>query len=337
VSLKAVEAALAGDVAVWLLMGDDSFSVVAAAGRVVDKIRPTLVVEAFNLSRFRAAEVTAATVISALRTLPMMAPRRLVELRDLDAASDDLMGALEDYVRRPSEGAILVASGGAWPKVGKGGKNWAARLPKAIEAGGGRAFKFSKDDVDLIAFVIARAAELGAPMARDAAATLIEVVGNEPTSLLREVEKLSCFVEVGAPIDSAAVRFVSSALAEAVIWDVTTGIAARDPDLALGAVHRLLAEGGSPHHLIAMVVWQSRNLLRMAEMVRAGRSDDDIGRELKMRGQTFYRLRKALRPEALGAAAMFEGLVGAHRQMNGHKAGDKLILEDLILRLVSPA
>jgi len=74
-----------GDTApVYLLQGDDDVAKSALAGRIEEIVEEEL--RAFNVERIHAAEMTSAerieegveAVLNAARTLPMMAPRRVV-------------------------------------------------------------------------------------------------------------------------------------------------------------------------------------------------------------------------------------------------------------------
>ena len=87
------------------------------------------------------------------------------------------------------------------------------------------------------------------------------------------------FVAVGANLPSsfgspretceravAVVAAAGSMVAEAVIWDLTAGLAARDPELALDALHRLQDSGDDARKLLGMIAWQMREILRVAEL-----------------------------------------------------------------------
>jgi DNA polymerase III delta subunit len=118
-----------------------------------------------------------------------------------------------------------------------------------------------------------------------------------------------------------------------VVWDLTSGIATRRAGPALDALHRLLEDGEAPHKLLALILWQMRLVLRMAEMVRQGRSDEEIRGELRLRGEVFTALKREMERSFPGAAALLGRLAEANRQMNSSRAGDRRALELLVLEL----
>src|SRR5215212_642761 len=71
----------------------------------------------FNLDVRRGGEVDAESLLSLLSTPPMMAERRVVVVRDVQALKKDARAALERYLAAPSPDvvAVLVAPVGAKP------------------------------------------------------------------------------------------------------------------------------------------------------------------------------------------------------------------------------
>src|SRR5437016_5431206 len=62
----------------------------------------------FNYDLFQGKEATAAKVVSAAKTLPMMAKRRLVLIRDADEMKADELAGLSSYVSKPCAETCLV-------------------------------------------------------------------------------------------------------------------------------------------------------------------------------------------------------------------------------------
>src|SRR5512145_2638869 len=62
----------------------------------------------FNLDVRAAPELDAEAIGSLLGTPPMMADRRVVVLRDVQALKKDARGALEQYLARPASDVVLV-------------------------------------------------------------------------------------------------------------------------------------------------------------------------------------------------------------------------------------
>jgi DNA polymerase-3 subunit delta len=321
--------------AAYLVLGAETLLVTRAVEAIVARVLPEIGPPAFNRSDARASEADAIEAVGLARTLPMMAGRRLVVIRDLQEGTEEVMAAIEAYLAHPSDTTTLVLAGTGFPKVVKGGSNWSARIPKKVEAVG-ELVKYADGAVAPAVFAREHAAPLGHALGPDEARMLVDLCGTDLGRVAREVEKAALYVDEGAPLDGAAVTAACSALAEKDVWDLTAGIAARDREAALGALHRLLEEGDAPHRLLGLVGWQLRTVLRVAEMVRQRVPEDQIQREVRMRPDVYRKLRRALDVRQLSAAELLERLARANRAMNSVRAGDRRVFESLVLDLAAP-
>ena len=183
-------------------------------------------------------------------------------------------------------------------------------------------------------FAMEVAERLGKSLGRREAELLVEVVGNDLSRIEREVEKIAVFVGESDAITSAAIEEVGTALAEAVIWDLTTGVASGDRNLALTALHRLLRSGNDPRRLLAMLLWQTRELLLARELLLKGVEPKEVGRRTKVKGPVLRRAHRRITSDAFDAGAVYSRLRRAHFQMNGHRAGAERVLESLVFDLM---
>lgn len=331
---REIDEGLDRGVRVWVVVGD--------APLLVDRQVASLVAwglarcgpPSLNRARFDAAEHGAGVVFSAARTLPMMSDLRLVEVRGLEAADDGFFEALVKFVAEASN-TLLVCSGSGFPKVKKGGTAWGAVLAKRMGPQG-RLVKVNAQDLPPERFVREHASAQGKAIDGEAARLVVQFVGSDLSVLAREVEKLAMFVGDGKAITPADVHAATSLLAEAAVWDLTTGIAARDPKMALTALQRLLDDGDASHRLIALVLWQTRQILQVAEGLTAGLDDGAIHLASGLRPDQVSRLRRALGSARPPDAATLLGRVAqANLDMNSHRAGDRRVFESLVLDLCS--
>ncbi|TVQ89621.1 MAG: DNA polymerase III subunit delta [Deltaproteobacteria bacterium] len=286
----------------------------------------------FNFGRWRGDDPGADTALSAARTVPMMSDLRVVVVRDLERAQDGFHEALVDYLSDPSPSTLLIAVAGPFGKPRKGQKAWGTRLVNAFKKAG-YVQKFSSSGVHRARFVAQRAADQGLSLAARDAALLVELVGEDLGALALEVDKLAVYVGEG-PVRAEDLRAVCSALAEEEVWELTTGLAQRDPALALRALHRLLADAKEPHYLLAMVVMQLRKVAAAVQLVQRGASDGVIGRQLRLRAADVGRIR-ALADSAPPPVEMLERVLRANREMNSHRAGSARVLEALVVEMTT--
>lgn len=320
-----------GPPAVVLITGDEPLLVDEEARALEAALSPECRPEAFNVVIARAGEPGAVDAVGAARTLPMMAARRLVVVRDLQDGGNDFFEALKDYLGHPSDTTTLVLVGRGFPPVRKGGRNWGGSLRKPLAAHGVHV-QFSSKKTDPVGFVVDRASALGHTLAPAVALVLVELVGRDLGRLARELEKACLFVEPRAPLDEAAVLAACSSLAEADAWALTGAVVRGDAASALGTLHRLLDGGEEPHRLMGLLTWQARMVLRVAEGVRRGDSPSALRQSLRAHPATIQSLYKAVqarRPP--GAAALLGRCARAGREMNRHPSGSVRILEGFVL------
>lgn len=331
-STREIEEGLARGVRVWVVVGDAPLLIERATAALVGWGLARCGPPALNRARFDLGPDAATTVFSVARTLPMLADLRVVEVRGIDGAEDSFFEALVKFTQEPSS-TLLVLSGPGFPKVTKGRTAWASVLAKQL-GDKGRVIKVSAQDLPPERFVREHAHAQGKAIDPDTARLVVQLVGGDLSVLAREVEKLATFVGDAPAIAPTDVHAATSLLAEAAVWDLTTGIAARDPRGALVALQRLLDDGDASHRLIALVLWQVRQILQVAEGMAAGLDDGAIHLASGMRPDQVSRLRRAIgkaRPPT--AAAVLSRIARANLDMNSHRAGDRRVFEALVLDL----
>jgi len=333
-SLSQLQASLSNKLdAVYIVMGDAAPLRDAAVDLLVAKGLERAGLPAFNHSSYRASEPNAAEAFSTARTLPMMADLRVVVVRDLGEGTNDFFASFCSYIPDQSPSTLLVVTGEKFPKVVKGGRAWQAKVKKAIKQHGGQIVALSAKGKGG-SFARDRAAGHGKKLGRSEADLLLQIVGDDLSAIASEVDKLCLFIGDEEVIDSAAIEACCSALAEAVLWNLTGALACRDADEALSSLHRLQAGGDDPRKLLGMIVWQCRQLVKMDEMARAGAPDNAIRQTSRMRWDDFKRVRKHLGNDFPSAPALLNRLAAANRDMNSHRAGASLILEELVLEML---
>lgn len=319
---------LAAPLPVYVLLGSESLLVREAEQALRQAVAsgPTA---AFNHGVFTAPEDGAAGFVQAAGTLPMMAPRRLVELRQVQDAPVAVLDALLAYVQAPNPTTVLVVSGEKFPGA-VGGVDRGTRIVNAVKKMG-LVLKLDGEGVDPVLFAQARAKELGARLERDAAALLVELVGGDLTLLAADVEKCAGFVGAGGVIDRASAGEVCASVAEADVWALTDALVTRDRDRALATLHRLLEDGEAPHKLLGSVAWQLRQVLVLQDAQRRGIPEREAN--VRMPPQKVRAVRELVARRPVSPSALLEEIAAVNRQMNSSRAGDRRVFEALILRL----
>ena len=313
---------------VMLLLGDEAALITDALTALRTQVVPGATAS-FNCAVFRAGE-GAEGALSMARTQPMMARFRFVEIREVEAASADLLAAIAAYAEQPNPSTVLAVSGTklATSKVAK-------QLKATVDKLGG-SHTFASKAQNPADLARARAKEGGCDIDSAALRRLIELTGTNTARLRLEIDKLVCLVGGEGTIRVADVEDSCALVAEAVVWELTDAIVANDQGRAMAACHRLVGMMGashSTHQLMGMVAWQLRDLLQLQEALRAQKPPP--GRWARMPSSKVDRAMATLRRHPLDPARATGALARANYQLNRSRAGDVRVFEGLVLELTS--
>jgi DNA polymerase-3 subunit delta len=239
----------------------------------------------FNLDRLEGSNTTPDALIGAIRTLPVMAPRRLVVLREPDAGrgSRSLLDALPAAVEELAGSAhcVLVAVAA---KV-DGRARWVTAFGEARLA-----CEAPRRTRELVAFVEAEAARQGVALGPGVAQRLAERVGPLLLVLRNELAKAALLAGPGRRVTRAHVEAGAVDAAETSTWEVTDAVGEGRRADALAGVSRLLASGAPPPVVLATLANHFRRLLR----VRCGEAPDGppfVRRKLEAQAGRYSRKR----------------------------------------------
>ena len=326
--MDALRRSLSNPAPVYVCLGDQGVLLSEATALV----RGALVsgpMSAFYHGIFVAGEEGALGFVDAARQVPVMAPRRLVEVRQVQDANVALLDALLAYVAAPVEGTVLLVSGQRMPAA-VGGVDRGVRIVNAAKKSG-YVEKFDGEGVDLLSFARARAEPWGVRVSAAAGQKLRELGGDDLDTLAGNVERCAGFVGEGGEITPEVVESVCASTAEADVWKLTDAIVARDADTALAEMHRLLEDGEPSHRLQASVAWQLRQVLLVQDAARRKISDKEAG--IRVPAFKLRAVRAAVEARPVSPSAWLEELAVASRRMNSSRAGDRRVFEAFVMRL----
>jgi DNA polymerase-3 subunit delta len=212
----------------------------------------------FDLERLDGAGTAPGALLDAVRTLPVLAPRRLVVLRDPEPSrgrglGDAIAEALESL---PADGlTVLVVVADRVDGRARWVKAFGPAVVRCDAPSRGRA---------LVAFVEGEARRQDVALQRGAAQLLAERVGPQLLMLRQEIAKAALLAGPGRPVTRSHVASGTSVTAEEPIWDLTDAIGDGRIADALVVLSRLLAAGAPPPVVLGSLVSHFRRLLRLA-------------------------------------------------------------------------
>jgi DNA polymerase III delta subunit len=311
---------------VVVLLGDEAALIDDAVSALRAQAVPGAAA-AFNAAVFRAEDGPDGP-LSMARTQPMMSRFRFVEVRSVEDASSDTMDALAAYIANPSPSAVFVVRGT------KLGNTKAARALRKAAKDAGALVEFRSRDQRPDQLAASRAEAAGCHLEPSAVRRLIELTGKDTARLRMEVDKLICAVGGSGSIGVKDVEEACSLVAEAVVWELTDAIVARDSGRAMAACERLLGGGNtsrSAHQLLSMVAWQMRDLLALQEAIRANAPPP--GRWSRLPGSKLRAAKDTLRRRPIDPARVTRQLARANHALNRSRGADREVFEGLVLEM----
>lgn len=323
-----IEAARGGTFSpVHVLVGEETF-LVERAVRVLKQAAVGDGISGFNEDTFQGAQLSAARVVAAARTLPMMGNSRFVLVRGADAIAAAELEGLADYLEAPSPSTCLVI---AAEKLD--GRTRFAKIAKKV---GAWVDAPPAKPRDARAFALTEAKRRGHSLDADAADELIDAVGSELAAVDDAIERLSLYVGPGAPIGVGAItRCVAYARVDS-IWALVDAVSARHRERALHAAGTLLADREPPLRILAMVARQLRMVARMQSALARGLRGADATKEAgapPFKAQELTDAARRFSRRELGA--VFRALADADLAMKGSKRSPETVLEQTLLRLTA--
>ena len=211
----------------------------------------------FDYERLDGKMVTGAALLDAVGTLPVLAPRRLVVLREPEAArakARSLTDALGEalVVLEGSRDTVLVVLA---EKV-DGRSRWV----KAFGSAAVVRCDPPRGDRALSDFIGAEANRQGVALDRAAIALLAERTGPQLLMLRQEIAKAALFVGPGEKVKAKHVAESTSDVAEEPIWDLTDAIGEGRCGDALALRGKLLRSGSAPPAILGAFVGHFRKL-----------------------------------------------------------------------------
>lgn len=202
---------------------------------------------------FEGRGTTAATVLSACRTLPMMARRRLVTVRNVEQMAPPEQEALVPYFEKPEPTTVLLLVA----------TQLDARRKLALEAKKARAlFVAEHPNEDHAAVWVEREARArGVSMDAGAVESITLAIGPNLGQLADAIERLALYAN-GAPVDARMVDEVVVPVKEIPAFDLAEAIAQRNRVSALAVIVRLFNQRQEPLMVLGLLAWKVAQLAK---------------------------------------------------------------------------
>jgi DNA polymerase-3 subunit delta len=235
-----------------------------------------------NEDVFDAGEADVESVVSAARTLPMMAPRRLVVVRSLERwepkteakaegkGRTQAFDRLAEYAEAPSPTTTLVLIAGKLDNR--------RRLVTVAKKAGFVVECDAPPRNALRDWVERRARVRGKTLSGGVAELLTDLAGPELSRLDDAIERLSLYVGDAKDIGEDAVAESIVGVKPASVWELTGAVARRDLGAALGALARVYDPKDRGLPLLGTLAWSTRQLIKFSAATARGLSPPDAAK-----------------------------------------------------------
>ena len=272
---------------IYLLVGEDDVEKAALAAEFADLVDEGL--RAFNVERIHAGDWTTGdkliagvdAIVGAARTLPMMAPRRIVTITQVEAIispkrdsedAEKAQEALAALLERPEREATLVFVASAIDqrrKLSRAFQKHATIVPcGSIE-----------DMADAERWIRTRIAAAGVEIDPAAARMLAQRSGLDLKRLRGDVDRLLLFALGQKRIAVEDVREIAGPAVEMLEdWGLANAIEAGRAGDAITQLHALLESGSTPEMVLGQIGWIVRDKFPRIAPGRVRQSVDAVFR-----------------------------------------------------------
>ena len=268
--------------AIHLVAGDDEFSVKEEAARLAKKLAPGAagefgleIIEGDANNQDEALRLLG-RLNEALFTVGFFGSEKLVWLKSTDLLGEsrtagaeavkEALASLADTLKRglPPGVQLLISAIGCdkrrtlYKTIEKLGAVKLFEVPEAGKTAG---------EKEISTFINSRLSGYGKKMDPGAMERFRILVAPEFREIANELEKLDLYVGNRSTISEADVRAICSASRQAIIWDLTDALGARNLPGSIAALQNLLHGGESPLGIVMMLVAQFRLMLLARDLM----------------------------------------------------------------------
>lgn len=278
----------------------------------------------FNLDILYGRETTLNQALSAARSYPMMAERRVVIVRDFhryfDPGRDEEESNREDlisYLQQPNPATVLVL-------IDENKPDGKTRLGQALNKSEQvSVYKFDPvKEEQMPQWIEQWCRETAGKQIDPRASQLLAFhVGNNLMTLVAEIEKLSTYTREDT-IQEADVKEVVGISREVNIFDLSDALSAGDRAKVMGLADQMLQTADNPtgeiFKTIGYLTMYFNNLWQMHRLAQKGVADNEIPKQIGMNPYFYRNLKPALRVYPLQKIPhIFEALLDADRALKG--------------------
>ena len=211
------------------------------------------------------SQVELSTVLDELRTLPFLAPHRLVVISEAESFISAHRDALEKYLDSPSSTGTLVLMVSTWNK--------STRLAKKLPKVGELVTCDPPEGKQLSKWIADQAKQRGKKIQPAAVDMLAVSIGSDLAWLTNEIEKLATYAADRSEITTQDITDIVCASAAPEAFALSNAITAGNVQKALDCLSSAMTTRGAEFALLGQLAWHLRRALQVQQQVEQGANE----------------------------------------------------------------
>lgn len=320
---------------VYIIFGDDGY----LKKMYVDKISKMTADkdDIFNYSKF-GSDCDLQEVYDALSQLPVLADKKCIILCDYDFehCSKNDFDKLCLLAKDGNDTAVLIIWFDSIEVDAKKSSKFKKLASAAEKCGGAAVLLNHRRTPELVKMLTDGALKRGCKMEPAAARYLVETAGEDINTLVNELDKLCFFLPSGC-ITKQGVDYVCVKTPEASVYNLSKQILAKNAEMALKTLDELFFMRLEPMMILYTVSSVYVDMYRLFVCRKSGKNIKDAAEIFGYKGREFV-LERAARDlsgfDFNRLALSFDALIDADRRLKSFGADERIILEQLTIRLI---
>ena len=322
-----------------LLLGEEPYLRDACRAQLIDAYVPEAS-RTWAVSRYSADKGETQAALEQAQTMPMLSPKQVVFLEDVEMIEklaegkrEAAVAQLEAYFEDAAPFTVLVLEATSLDQRMKLAKVLAEKT-LVVEVGLGE----NPEQRLATAAEMARsmAKEEGVSFEKGAAEDLAEFVSADLQRLKTEITKLVTYLGERKQIQRSDVSTMVISEKTTTVWELANMLANRQSRMALEFLDRLLREGEAPLQILGAITWMYRKIIEASE-VRGASNGWQAARALSMRPEQAEMALQAARK--IPKAKLLSGLRALQYADDRLKRGSedaRAVMEFLLAQLTAP-
>ncbi len=312
--------------AVFLFTGSDDYSKDKAIRNLRESLLDSSSIE-LDYKVFNSAETSAREILEYVMTVPFLARKRFVVVRDFEELADEDKERIANYAKNPSGSTCLVIETKDDSVIRK--YPLLAAQAAVTRFGAASFAQFQSWIKDKLS-----SWSVKKKITPDAVKVLFELCGSDLNLAEAELGKAVSFALSRDELTIADIDEVAGKGLNAFAFDLTDAIDNGDVKEALSIISDMMRAGKKHYEVIGILCWQMKRILRAKTMLLRGLNEAGIAGILKINNyysERFFRQLKAL--DIIQIKARMRAILEADLDIKRSKYDPILALEFCVIKL----